>query len=70
MPARPMSLPIRCGAFALAVSGAVAARQRRLDLFGIASVAFMVACGSARLAALRLAIAGVSAAAGRRQVKP
>lgn len=33
------------GTFAFAISGAVAARQRRLDLFGIASIAFMVACG-------------------------
>lgn len=33
------------GTFAFAISGAVAARQKRLDLFGIASVAFMVACG-------------------------
>lgn len=33
------------GTFAFAVSGAVAARQKRLDLFGIATVAFMVACG-------------------------
>ncbi|CAN0620745.1 conserved membrane protein of unknown function [Burkholderia multivorans] len=33
------------GTFAFAVSGAAAARQRHLDLFGIASVAFMVACG-------------------------
>jgi uncharacterized membrane protein YeiH len=33
------------GTFAFAVSGAVAARQRRLDLFGIGAVAFMVACG-------------------------
>jgi uncharacterized membrane protein YeiH len=33
------------GTFAFAISGAVAARQRRLDLFGIASVTFMVACG-------------------------
>lgn len=33
------------GTFAFALSGAVAARQRRLDLFGIAAVAFMVACG-------------------------
>ncbi|SAK82680.1 membrane protein [Caballeronia hypogeia] len=33
------------GTFAFAISGAVAARQRRLDLFGIVSVAFMVACG-------------------------
>lgn len=33
------------GTFAFAISGAVAARQRRLDLFGIGAVAFMVACG-------------------------
>lgn len=33
------------GTFVFAISGAVAARQRRLDLFGIVSVAFMVACG-------------------------
>ncbi|APR96244.1 membrane protein [Pandoraea thiooxydans] len=33
------------GTFAFAISGAVAARQRRLDLFGIAAVAFTVACG-------------------------
>jgi len=33
------------GTFAFAISGAVAARQRRLDLFGIVSIAFMVACG-------------------------
>jgi uncharacterized membrane protein YeiH len=33
------------GTFAFALSGAVAARQRRLDLFGIASVASMVARG-------------------------
>lgn len=33
------------GTFAFAISGAVAARQKRLDLFGIASIAFMVACG-------------------------
>lgn len=33
------------GTFAFALSGAIAARQRRLDLFGIAAVAFMVACG-------------------------
>jgi uncharacterized membrane protein YeiH len=33
------------GTFAFAISGAVAARQRRLDLFGILSVAFVVACG-------------------------
>lgn len=33
------------GTFAFAVSGAVAARQKRLDLFGVASVAFTVACG-------------------------
>lgn len=34
-----------CGTFAFAISGAVAARQRGLDLFGIAVVAFIVACG-------------------------
>ena len=33
------------GTFAFAISGAVAARQKRLDLFGIVSIAFMVACG-------------------------
>ncbi|HEV3431542.1 MAG TPA: trimeric intracellular cation channel family protein [Paraburkholderia sp.] len=33
------------GTFAFAISGAVAARQRRLDLFGILVVTFMVACG-------------------------
>ncbi|MEX3895276.1 trimeric intracellular cation channel family protein [Paraburkholderia sp. JPY432] len=33
------------GTFAFAISGAVAARQRRLDLFGIVVIAFMVACG-------------------------
>ncbi|MFT4069977.1 trimeric intracellular cation channel family protein [Paraburkholderia sp.] len=33
------------GTFTFAISGAVAARQRRLDLFGIAAVAFTVACG-------------------------
>ena len=33
------------GTFAFAISGAVAARQRRLDLFGILAIAFMVACG-------------------------
>ena len=33
------------GTFVFAISGAVAARQRRLDLFGIVSIAFMVACG-------------------------
>lgn len=33
------------GTFAFAISGAVAARQRGLDLFGIVAVAFMVACG-------------------------
>ena len=34
-----------CGTFAFAISGAVAARQKGLDLFGIAAIAFMVACG-------------------------
>ncbi|QGZ66897.1 trimeric intracellular cation channel family protein [Paraburkholderia acidisoli] len=33
------------GTFAFAISGAVAGRQRRLDLFGIIVVSFMVACG-------------------------
>jgi uncharacterized membrane protein YeiH len=33
------------GCFAFAISGAVAARQRGLDLFGIAALAFTVACG-------------------------
>jgi uncharacterized membrane protein YeiH len=33
------------GTFAFGVSGAVAARQQRLDLFGIASITFIVACG-------------------------
>lgn len=33
------------GTFVFALSGAVAARQRDLDLFGIAAIAFIVACG-------------------------
>lgn len=33
------------GTFAFAISGAVAARQRNLDLFGICALAFTVACG-------------------------
>lgn len=33
------------GTFAFGVSGAVAARQQRLDLFGIAAITFIVACG-------------------------
>ena len=33
------------GCFSFAISGAVAARQRGLDLFGIAALAFTVACG-------------------------
>ena len=33
------------GTFAFAISGATAARQRGLDLFGIFAVAFTVACG-------------------------
>lgn len=33
------------GTFAFAISGATAARQRRLDLFGIFAIAFLVACG-------------------------
>lgn len=33
------------GTFAFAISGAVAARERSLDLFGISALAFTVACG-------------------------
>lgn len=33
------------GTFAFAISGATAAKQRNLDLFGICAVAFIVACG-------------------------
>lgn len=33
------------GTFAFAISGATAARQRSLDLFGICALAFTVACG-------------------------
>lgn len=33
------------GTFAFAISGATAARQRNLDLFGISALAFTVACG-------------------------
>jgi uncharacterized membrane protein YeiH len=33
------------GTLVFALSGAVAARQRQLDIFGIFSVAFVVACG-------------------------
>ena len=33
------------GTFAFAISGAVAAKQRGLDLFGICALAFIVACG-------------------------
>jgi len=33
------------GTFAFAISGAVAAKQRKLDLFGIVAIAFVVACG-------------------------
>jgi uncharacterized membrane protein YeiH len=33
------------GTFAFAASGAAAARERRLDLFGIYAVAYMTACG-------------------------
>jgi uncharacterized membrane protein YeiH len=46
-----MDTHLRCtvidllGTFAFGVSGAVAARQQRLDLFGIASITFIVACG-------------------------
>ena len=33
------------GTFAFAISGATAAKQRGLDLFGICAIAFIVACG-------------------------
>jgi uncharacterized membrane protein YeiH len=33
------------GTFVFALSGAIAAKQRNLDLFGIAAAAFIVACG-------------------------
>jgi uncharacterized membrane protein YeiH len=33
------------GTFAFAISGATAAKNRKLDLFGICAVAFVVACG-------------------------
>src|SRR3546814_20395163 len=33
------------GTFAFALSGAIAARQKRLDLFGVLSLAYIVACG-------------------------
>lgn len=33
------------GTFAFAISGAAAATERRLDLFGVYAVAFMTACG-------------------------
>lgn len=33
------------GSFAFALSGAIAAQQRRLDLFGLAAAAYLVACG-------------------------
>ena len=33
------------GTFAFAISGATAAKQRSLDLFGIFAIAFLVACG-------------------------
>ena len=33
------------GTFAFAISGATAAKQRGLDLFGICAIAFVVACG-------------------------
>lgn len=33
------------GTFVFAISGAVAAKQRGLDLFGITAIAFIVACG-------------------------
>lgn len=33
------------GTFVFAISGAVAAKQRNLDLFGVIAIAFVVACG-------------------------
>jgi uncharacterized membrane protein YeiH len=33
------------GTFAFAISGATAARERGLDLFGVAAIAYTVACG-------------------------
>ena len=33
------------GAFVFALSGATAARQRGLDVFGVCALAFTVACG-------------------------
>ena len=33
------------GTFAFAISGATAAKQRGLDLFGICAIAYTVACG-------------------------
>ena len=33
------------GTFAFAISGATAAKERKLDLFGILALAFTVACG-------------------------
>jgi uncharacterized membrane protein YeiH len=33
------------GTFAFALSGAIAARQKSLDMFGILSIAYIVACG-------------------------
>lgn len=34
-----------CGTFAFAVSGAVAAEKRRLDLFGVLAISLLTACG-------------------------
>lgn len=34
-----------CGTFAFAVSGALAATQRRLDLFGVLAISYLTACG-------------------------
>jgi uncharacterized membrane protein YeiH len=33
------------GTFAFAVSGAIAAEQRRLDLFGVVAISYLTACG-------------------------
>lgn len=42
------------GTFAFAVSGAVAARHRRLDIFGVIAIAYVVACGGGILRDLSL----------------
>ena len=39
------TLPALAGTFAFAISGALAARQKNLDLFGVIAIAWLVACG-------------------------